>query len=131
MILLDADVVIAHLRGYSAALDWLEGMRSAPEVLAMSAVTAAEILGGMRSDERHQVRRLVDSFRCLPVTREIGWRAGALRRRYRRSHAGIATVDYLVAATAELQDCSLATLNVRHFPMIPELRAPFVLTSRH
>lgn len=128
MILLDSDVIIAHLRGQPAARGWLEGVRVNGVVLAFSAVSGTEILGGMRSDERHQVRRLLDSFRCLPVSREVGWRAGALRRRYRRSHSGIGTVDYLIAATAELDDCELATLNVKHYPMFSHLRTPFDLT---
>jgi len=129
VILLDSDVIIAHLRGHPAARGWLEGVRVAGEVLALSAVSGTEILGGMHSDERHQVRRLLDSFRCLPVSREVGWRAGALRRRYRRSHSEIGTVYYLIAATAELDDCELATLNVKHYPMFSHLRAPFDLTE--
>jgi predicted nucleic acid-binding protein len=34
-------------------------------------------------------------------------------------------VDYVIAATAELSGARLATLNVKHFPMIPDLRSAF------
>jgi predicted nucleic acid-binding protein len=44
-------------------------------------------------------------------------------REHRRSNQGIGLGDYLMAATAEGLD--LATLNVRHFPMIKDLQAPF------
>ncbi len=125
MILLDSDVIIAHLRGHPAARGWLERVHDSGETLGLSAVCGAEILGGTRSAERHQVRDLLDSFTCLPVSCEVGWRAGALRRRYRRSHSAIGTVDYLVAATAEINDCQLATLNVKHYPMLPGLRPAF------
>ena len=39
--------------------------------------------------------------------------------------AAIGLADYLVAATADLHGLPLATLNVKHFPMFDDLRAPF------
>jgi predicted nucleic acid-binding protein len=44
--------------------------------------------------------------------------------RYRRSHVGIGLGDYLVAATADVEGCELAALNIGHFPMFPGLRPP-------
>lgn len=44
--------------------------------------------------------------------------------------SGIGTVDYLVAATAEINECRLATLNIRQYPMFPGLAA-FDLTPRY
>jgi predicted nucleic acid-binding protein len=46
-------------------------------------------------------------------------------REHRRSHQGIGLGDYLMAATADVEGLDLATLNVRHFPMIKDLQAPF------
>jgi predicted nucleic acid-binding protein len=46
-------------------------------------------------------------------------------RAYRRSHPGIGLVDFAVAATAEQHGARLATLNVKHFPMIKGLTAPY------
>jgi predicted nucleic acid-binding protein len=130
MILVDSDVVIAHLRGHSVARDWLRQTRTDGEVLAVSAVCVAEVVGGMRSGERREVSTLLDSLSCLPLTAAIGYQAGALRRQFRRSHNGIGLIDYLVAATAEVHGCTLATLNVKHFPMFDGLQAPFEL-GRH
>jgi len=45
--------------------------------------------------------------------------------------SGIGTVDYLVAATAEINECRLATLNIRQYPLFPGLAAPFDLTPRN
>ena len=126
MTLLDSDVVIAHLRGLPAARAWLASARRGGP-LAVSAVTLTEVLGGMRSDERHEVRRLLSSFRCEPVTRQVAERAGELSRRFRRSHAAISVADYLIAATAIDRGLPLATLNVRHFPVFDALEPPFVL----
>jgi len=61
----------------------------------------------------------------IDVDREIAERAGELARAYRRSHPGIDLVDYVIAATAELSGATLLTRNVKHFPMIDGLVAPY------
>jgi predicted nucleic acid-binding protein len=38
-----------------------------------------------------------------------------------RCPRGFGLGDYLIAATAEVEGLDLATLNVRHFPMIKDL----------
>jgi predicted nucleic acid-binding protein len=91
-------------------------------------VTVAELIGGMRSDERGPVGRLLGAFEVRPVTDLVARQAGDLRRQYRRSHQGIGLADYLIAATALEDGSDLATLNVRHFPMFPMLMAPFSTT---
>lgn len=122
--LVDSDVLIAHLRGIGAARDWLvRARKNGP--LSISVVSIAELVGGMRSVERREVWRLLSSFRAEPATEIIARRAGEMMRRYRRSHAGIGLGDYLIAATAEVKGLQLATLNVRHFPMFKDLRPPF------
>ena len=127
MILVDSDVLIAQLRGLTAARDWLIGARTAGP-LAVSVVSVTELIGGMRSVERREVWQLLASFRVEPVTETIARRAGDLMRQYRRSHNGIGLGDYLIAATAEVRGLELATLNVRHFPMFQHLQAPFAIT---
>lgn len=122
--LVDSDVLIAHLRGLGAARDWLIGARTNGP-LAISVVSVAELVGGMRSVERRDVWRLLSSFRAEPATEIIARRAGEMMRRYRRSHTGIGLGDYLIAATADVKGLQLATLNVRHFPMFTDLRPPF------
>ncbi|MGH9093173.1 MAG: type II toxin-antitoxin system VapC family toxin [Acidimicrobiales bacterium] len=126
MILVDTDVLIAHLRGHEQARTWLRQAR-AEGPLAVSVVSIAELTGGMRSVERRGVWSLVSALRVQPVTELVGRRAGELMRSYRRSHSGIGIADYLIAATAEHHGARLATLNVRHFPMFPDLRPPFPL----
>ena len=46
-------------------------------------------------------------------------------REYRQSNSGIGLGDYLIAATALTEGLELATLNVQHYPMFPELARPF------
>lgn len=125
MILVDSDVLIAHLRGVDLARRWLIQARGGGP-LAVSVVSIIELVGGMRSVERREVWRLLGSMRAQPVTEVIARRAGELMRRYRRSHNGIGLGDYVIAATAEVHGLELATLNVRHFPMFENLEPPFL-----
>jgi len=127
VILVDSDILIAHLRGVPAARDWLVEARRRDR-LAISVVSTVEIVGGMRSAERREVWRLLSAFKVEPATEIVARRAGDMMRRYPRSHAGIGLGDYLVAATVDVKGLELATLNVRHFPMFPDLRPPFTLS---
>ena len=127
MILVDSDILIAHLRGLEAARDWLLNARNEGP-LAISVVSIAELVGGMRSAERREAWRLLASFRAEPATEIIARQAGEFRRQYRRSHSGIGLGDYLIAATAEVKGYRLGTLNVKHFPMFQGLRPPFAIS---
>lgn len=126
MIVVDSDVLIAHLRGVEPAREWLRAARLTDQ-LVMSVVSVAEITGGMRSGERSAVWALLAALNPVPVTDLIARRAGELQRTYRKSHSGIGLADYLIAATAETQSARLATLNLRHFPMVDDLQPPFQL----
>jgi predicted nucleic acid-binding protein len=123
VILLDTSVLIAHLRGDRRATELLLTTPAA-ERLA-SVLARVEIEGGMRSAERRSVAGLFGILRMIPVSDPIARRAGELLRTYRRSHVGIDLVDYVVAATAESTGARLATLNIKHFPMFPDLKAPW------
>lgn len=125
MILVDSDVLSANLRGINSAHTWLLKARTEQGRLAVSVVTVAEILGGMRSPERREVNRLLSTLHTMPITETVAHRAGEFRRRYHRAYTSIGIADYLIAATADLHGLPLATLNVRHFPMFDDLYPPF------
>lgn len=126
MILLDTDILIAHLRGVPAARSWLHAAHER-DSLAVSVVTITELTGGMRSSERPEVWQLLSILQTTPVTGAIARTAGGYMRQYRRSHSGIGIADYLIAATVTHLGAELATLNVRHFPMFAQARAPFAI----
>jgi len=79
----------------------------------------------MRSDERTRIAALLATMRKLPVSDAVARRAAIHFRRFRRSHTGIDVTDYVIAATAELHQARLQTLNMKHFPMFPDLQAPW------
>ncbi|MBA3365136.1 MAG: type II toxin-antitoxin system VapC family toxin [Actinobacteria bacterium] len=121
--LFDTSVLVEHLRGEPRATSLLQSVPTR-ERLA-SVLTRIELEGGMRSGERQQVASLLGVLTLLPVTDAVARRAGEQLRQFRRSHPGIDLVDYAVGATAELNGATLATLNIRHFPMFKDLRKPW------
>ncbi len=122
MKLLDTDVLIEHLRGDDAARAIVTESVVRREA-ACSVLTRFELLAGMRSEERHAVRALLDVLVTMEVTEAISTIAGEWARLYRRSHSSISAIDYLIAATAEVEGAELLTRNVKHFPMFPDLEA--------
>ena len=125
MKVLDTSVAIDHLRGVDAAVDLLAATLDAGEALVASEVVRFELLAGARDGEMEGIEDFSSAFSWVPVSEEVARTAAALARRHRRSHSGIDDADYLIAATALLLDAELLTTNVRHFPMIPELKAPY------
>jgi predicted nucleic acid-binding protein len=121
--LFDSTILISHLRGDRRATDLL--LEATSTGALASVVSRAEIEGGMRSGERADVSRLFEGLRLIPVTDAAARRAGGYLPQFRRSHPGIDLADYLIAGSAEEADATLVTLNVRHFPMIDGLTAPW------
>lgn len=122
LILIDTTVPIDILRGHQPAIDWASSVDAR---LLASELTRAEVLRGLRSHDRGAAERLFNGIRWVGVTESIARRAGELGRTWRRSHHALGTVDLIIAATALELDAPLATANVRHFPMFPELQPPY------
>jgi len=124
--LLDTSVAIDHLRGYSVATALLEGLLRSDDTLVASELTRVELLAGARRDERTHLEDFFSVVDWVPVTEDIARQAGAYARSYRRSHAWIGVVDYLIASTACVLGADLLTVNLRHFPMFDGLRTPYL-----
>jgi len=119
---IDTTVPIDILRGSEAAIAWV---RSLDRRLVASEVSRVELLRGLGSHERRAAERLFAGLRWVTVTEPIARRAGELGRTWRRSHRGVASIDLIIAATALELGAKLATANVRHFPMYPDLEPPY------
>jgi predicted nucleic acid-binding protein len=124
--LLDTSVLIDVLRGHRPAVAYLREVQAVPFCSELSRI---ETLRGLRSSERRAAERLLGSLEWAPVDRRVAERAGALGRKWRASHRGIAVTDLAIAATAELLGADLATTNVKHFPMFEGLRPPYAATE--
>jgi predicted nucleic acid-binding protein len=123
--LLDTSVLIDHLRGHAACSAWLHGEAAGGASLWSPTVVRTETLAGMRPREAKATYKLLDAIEWHDLTIAIADRAGTLARTYLRSHPGIDTVDYLVAASALELGATLATKNLKHYPMFKFLGAPY------
>ena len=121
----DTSVLIDHLRGDAAAVALLRQAVLDGDELWSVTVVRTEILAGMRKAEEVPTLRLLDALGWQTVSIALADRAGMLASRYLRSHPGVDTVDYLVAATALELGADLWTCNVKHFPMFPTLERPY------
>ena len=102
----------------------LEDHRSAGPLHA-SDITRLEVLAGMRLVEETATRSLLSTLIWHPVDAQVAEEAGALGRQWLPSHHTIDSADLAIAATAQLTGLPLLTKNVRHFPMFPNLTAPY------
>jgi predicted nucleic acid-binding protein len=120
--LLDTSILIDYLGGRPEAVRLVQSLTEIP---TSSEICRVELLQGLRADEEQDAAELMAAIDWTPVVEPVSVRAGELGRRWLPSHSGIGVADLIIAATAELTDSALLTLNVKHFPMIEGLRAPY------
>lgn len=117
--LIDTDILVDHLKDVSSAVKILKKLATKGKLFC-SVINEAEILAGMRENEKERVEALFQALNVLDVNREIAQLAGRYRRDYKKSQ-GVQISDALIAATASLHNLILVTLNKKHFPM-PQVR---------
>lgn len=122
MLLLDASLLVGHLRGDASCTSFLRGHVQGGSELCISAVAWAQLMAGEGLDGEAEsvVCDLLGLFQTQPVGAAIGARAGRLLR----DHGGETTLppaDALVVATALELDCPLATAPARHLPAVAGL----------
>lgn len=120
--LLDSCILIDHLRGQSAATQFLLQARGA----AISHITWIEVMVGATDPEAERpLRSLLSGFRVLPVDGEVAEEAVALRRSRR-----VKLPDAIIWATARVHRLELATRNTKDFaPDEPGVTVPYRLSS--
>lgn len=121
-ILVDTDVFVDYLCGNSQAEKLIEANS---EHIVLSSIVVAELYSGVKGGyELSILSRLILLFPVIPVSTEIARVGGLFRNEYRKSH-GTGLTDAIIAATATLENASLKTLNVKHFPMIKGLKPAY------
>ena len=115
-ILLDSDVIIEWLRGRPPVTQQMIALIEAHEDLCWTPVSIAEILAGARASEDEAIGDLFLMLEALPITTDVGRKAGAYLTSYAKSH-GLELGDALIAASAFSNDRQFWTLNKKHYPM--------------
>ncbi len=124
-VIVDANVLIDVLRGRRAAHEAVRQVRRQRGELVSPTTTRAEVLAGLKPGEERATEAVFRLIEWVPVSSEIADSAGAYARRYKPAYSGIDLSDYLLAATADVLGGSVLTLNVRHFPMFPNLEPAY------
>jgi hypothetical protein len=123
IVLVDTSVLIDYLRGHAGAAEVLERERARGPLHA-SEISRLEVLAGMRPPEEDGTRSLLSTLVWHEVDEEIAEAGAAFGREWLRSH-GIDSADLAIAGTVLRLDAELLTCNVKHFPMFPNLAAPY------
>jgi predicted nucleic acid-binding protein len=120
--LVDTNIIIDYLRDKPQAIAFLEN----PDIhFSISVVTISELYAGTRSSaEEDEVHDFCRSLFVLSIGAEIAQLAGEYVRKYGKSHS-VGIADALIAATAARHNLPLATLNMKHFPMLTNIAAPY------
>lgn len=120
--ILDTDVLIDFLRGYSNAVDFVAANS---HKIILSSIVVAELYAGVKGvTEQTALDNFVSLFPVIPITSEIAKIGGLYKRDYGRSH-GVGLADAIIAAVCESENAVLKTLNVKHYPMIKGLKPAY------
>jgi len=120
--LLDTDVLVDFLRGYSKAVAFVNAQSSR---IILSSIVVAELYAGVKGDaEQAALENFVYLFRIVPVSADIAKAGGLYKRDYGKSHS-VGLADAILAATAEAENAVLKTLNTKHYPMLQGLRPAY------
>jgi tRNA(fMet)-specific endonuclease VapC len=131
-LILDTSVLIASDRRGESVEDILRGIRRAQgEIdIAISAVSAVELTHGIyraQTDGHRERRRLFAEgvFSDLivhPISLAIAQLAGRIEGEQAANGITVAFEDLIIGATAIHLGFDVATLNVKHFRLIPSLK---------
>jgi predicted nucleic acid-binding protein len=110
--LFDTDILIDVLRNTSGAAAALDTYRKEQNYL--SAITAGELLFGMKPGEETITQKLLNQFIIIPADEELMYDAAGVKQRA-KGHA-LELYDCIIAATAIKHSLTLVTRNTRHYP---------------
>lgn len=114
MTLLDSTVLIDFLRG---AEHIRARLVTRPSAFLTSAVVVDQVLRGIRPGEATSTHRLVDGLEVVSITKMEAILAARWRREFARAGVTLQQADCLIAACAVTHGVTLATANVKDFPM--------------
>ena len=116
-VLLDTTVIIDLLRGRADATERLHTRRRAGDTPYVCAINVEETVRGLKSADEEAAHRLFEGLRAAPLGEREGWQAGEWRRRFAARGRTLAQADCLIAAAAHSLGATLATGNLKDFPM--------------
>ena len=125
--LLDTNIVSYFVKGVSPILVERMQVRLDAQVIAISAITRAELRYGLammdKSDKRRKrIDLLLEELPALPWRTEAADEYGQLKAYLRRHGTPVGEFDTQIAAHALAEKLILVTHNTRHFEHVPALK---------
>ena len=116
MYLLDTDIIIWVLRDHQKYLDLFEELSNRGS-LFISTITISEVYKNIFPQELIKTERLLNDLQVYDITSTIAKQAGLYWKEYSKNLKNLNITDCLIAATATVNDLTLVSLNLKHFPM--------------
>lgn len=116
MYLIDTDILIWVLRGNKEYKDLLLELKN-KAVLSISTITIAEIYKNIFPSEIVKTENIFNEFQVWDVTVPIAKQGGLYWQQYVKQLRTLNLTDCLIAATAHINNATLVSLNLKHFPM--------------
>lgn len=116
MYLIDTDVLIWVLRGRSEIIEKVSQLKE-KQALGISVISIAEIYKNIFPSELTTTEDYLNQHIQLDVNSKISKIAGLYWQQYAKNLKGLSLTDCLIAATANFNNCTLVSLNTKHFPM--------------
>ncbi len=116
-ILIDASILLSHLKGQQATMDFLRALAQSDAPLpALSVISEVELCAIPQLDP-DVTAKILTTVNILPLSSCIAQKAGNLKLHYPE----ITTEHAIVAATALEKGFALVTFDVKAYKMIPGL----------
>lgn len=116
MFLLDTDVLIWILRGRKDIVEHISSLKE-DSPIALSVISIAEVYMNLFPSELVDTEEHLEQYVTFDVDRKIGKLAGLYWQQYSKKLKKLSITDCLIAATANVNDLTLVSLNTKHFPM--------------
>jgi predicted nucleic acid-binding protein len=116
MYLLDTDILIWVLRGKKDIINKVSQFKDESS-LSISVISIAEIYKNIFPSELTPTEDYLLQHIQLDVNQKIAKIAGLYWQEYSKKLKNLSLTDCLIAATANVHDAKLVTLNTKHFPM--------------
>src|SRR3990167_11311918 len=116
MFLLDTDVLIWVLRGKKEIVEKVSKLKE-ESTLAISVISTAEIYKNVYPSELSITEDYLNEHIVFDVDQKIAKIAGLYWQQYIKRLKNLSLTDCLIAATANVNNLKLVSLNTKHFPM--------------
>ena len=127
--LLDSTVLIDYLRGNTEVRERLRTLTEDGHQLCICAINVAEIVAGLREEERAATERFLSALSYIDLTFDIAKTSGVYQHAFARRGEAYKITDLLIGAAALAHDAVLLTDNVKDF-QIPGLQVERLPSGR-